>query len=69
MIAKENVLLDASLKQMIGNVLNCVYVIVKNVKTIITNQTFLSLNFFSLKANKRLLNDLLYFNECNINLK
>ena len=52
-IAKENVLLDASVKQMIGNVLNCVYVIVKNVKTIITNQTFLSLNFFSLKANKR----------------
>jgi hypothetical protein len=68
-ISKENVLLDASLKQMIGNVLNCVYVIVKNVKTIITNQTFLSLNFFSLKANKRLLNDMLYFNECNINLK
>jgi hypothetical protein len=31
--------------QIIANVLNCVYVIVKNVKTI-TNQTFLSLNFF-----------------------
>jgi hypothetical protein len=43
---KENVLLDASAKQMLANILNCVYVIVKNVKTIITNQTFLSLNFF-----------------------
>ncbi len=40
MIAKENVLLDASVKQMIGNVLNCVYVIAKNVKTIRTNQNF-----------------------------
>ncbi len=68
MIAKENVLLDASAKQMIGNVLNCVYVIAKNVKTIITNQNF-KLKFFTLKANKRLSNDLLYFNECNINLK
>jgi hypothetical protein len=66
---KENVLLGASVKQMIVNILNCVSEIVKNVKTIITNQTFLSLIFFSLKANKRLLNDLLYFNECNINLK
>jgi hypothetical protein len=43
---KENVLLDASVKQIIANILNCIYVIVKNIKAIITNQTFLSSNFF-----------------------